>query len=367
VVRNSSLLNYANGNPSVSLNLRRRKMRMGVNVRRPGVVWSIFFFLLLMGAGEALADKIILENGDELTGTVEKVIDGKLTFITDYAGPIVIPVTKIKEILTDQPMEIHLVSGEVLKGKIRTVEEGKLMVEESPERAPATIEMKNVASINPPPPVKWTGVVAAGGNLQRGNTDRGSGFITAEANRRTEKDRMKFRYLFNYGEEDGKVTTRNHYGEAKYDYFFTKKFFGYIGLELYNDKFKDTKLRTFVGPGVGYQVWEDPVKSLLFEAGLSYFNLDRYEGEDQSGLTARLGWDFRYHILKWLIFTDGFQFYPTIGEGGDYFFRNEAALNVPLSARWSLKFANIVDYNSNPTPGFERTDVQYIGALQYSF
>jgi len=43
-----------------------------------------------------------------------------------------------------------------------------------------------------------------------------------------------------------------------------------------------------------------------------------------------------------------FSFIPTIGEGGDYFFRNEAALNVPLSSHWSLKLANIVDYNSNP-------------------
>jgi putative salt-induced outer membrane protein YdiY len=344
-------------------------MRVEKNVRKFGIVWSIFFFVLLVGVGDALADKIILENGDALTGTVEKVIDGKLTFVTDYAGPIVIPVAKIKEILTDKILEIHLLSGEVLKGKIKTVEENKLMVEESPERTRTTIEMRNVASINPPPPppIKWTGVVAAGGNLQKGNTDRASGFITAEAGRRTEKDRMKFRYLFNYGEEEGEVTTRNHYGEAKYDYFFTKKFFGYVGLELYNDRFKDTKLRTFVGPGVGYQVWEDPDKSLLFEAGLSYFNLDRYDGEDQSGLTARLGWDFRYNILKWLIFTDGFQFYPTIGEGGDYFFRNEAALSIPLSAHWSLKFANIIDYNSDPTPGFKKTDVQYIGALQFSF
>jgi putative salt-induced outer membrane protein YdiY len=321
---------------------------MGRSSKRCWVVWNIFFCFFLMSVGEALADKIILENGDALTGTVEKVIDGKLTFVTDYAGPIVIPVAKIKEILTDKPLEIHLSSG---------------------ERAPITIETKNIASINPPSPpaVKWTGAVAAGGNLQRGNTERASGFITAEAGRRTENDRMKFRYLFNYGEEEDEVTTRNHYGEAKYDYFFTKKFFGYVGLELYNDEFKDTKLRTFVGPGVGYQVWEDPVKSLLFEAGLSYFNLDRYDGEDQSGLTARLGWDFRYHIFKWLIFTDGFQFYPTIGEGGEYFFRNEAALNVPLSAHWSLKFANIVDYNSDPTPGFKKTDVQYIGALQFSF
>ena len=109
------------------------------------------------------------------------------------------------------------------------------------------------------------------------------------------------------------------------------------------------------------------LQSLLFEAGLSYFNLDRYRGDDESGLTARLGLDFRYNLLTWLIFTERLQFYPTIGEGGDYFFRNEASLNVPLSAHWSLKVANIVDYNSDPSSGFKRTDVQYIGALQFSF
>jgi len=42
-----------------------------------------------------------------------------------------------------------------------------------------------------------------------------------------------------------------------------------------------TKLRTIVGPGAGYQVWDDPVKFLLFEAGVSYANVDHYEGKDK--------------------------------------------------------------------------------------
>jgi len=56
---------------------------MGRNLKRCWVAWMIFFCVIFMGVGEALADKIILENGDALTGTVEKVIDGKLTFVTD--------------------------------------------------------------------------------------------------------------------------------------------------------------------------------------------------------------------------------------------------------------------------------------------
>jgi hypothetical protein len=47
-----------------------------------------------------------------------------------------------------------------------------------------------------------------------------------------------------------------------------------------------------------------------------------------------------------------FEFYPTIGEGGNCFWRNETALNIPLGeipfleGRWSLKFANIIDYKN---------------------
>jgi hypothetical protein len=45
----------------------------------------LFFFLTVEGV---MADKVILENGDTLTGTVEKMTEGKLTFKTDYAGTI---------------------------------------------------------------------------------------------------------------------------------------------------------------------------------------------------------------------------------------------------------------------------------------
>lgn len=339
---------------------------MGRNVKGSGVVWIIFFCFFVMGVGDALADKIILENGDTLTGKVESVIDGKLTILTEYAGPIVIPIAKIKQMDIDDPVAVHLKDGEVLKGKVKTVEDKKLAVESSPEREATTVAIESVKSINPPP-VKWTGSIAAGGNLQTGNTDRAGASVAIQLGRRTEKDRISFRYLFNYGEEDDEVTSRNHYGDAKYDYFFTPKFYGYLGAELLNDEFSDTKLRTFVGPGVGYQFWDDPIKSLLFEAGLSYFNWDRYEGEDTDGVSARLGLDFRYQIFRWLAFNDKFQFYPTIGEGGLYFFRNEAALTAPLGAGFSLRLANIIDYNSEPERGFKETDVQWIAAIQYSF
>ncbi len=348
---------------------------MGSKVNKvSGMVFISLIFFFLMAEG-AIADKVILENGDTLTGTIEKMTDGKLTFKTDYAGTIEIQMGKVKQIISDNPLTVHLTSGEILTGKIRPAEKGKIVVEPSPERGATTIEMQKIASINLPSKKlpKWHGSVAAGGYIQSGNIERAGASFSAEVLRKTESDRIKLRYIFNYAEDHDEVTTRNHYGEVKYDYFFTKKFYGFVGTELLNDKFNDTKLKTFIGPGIGYQLWDDPVKSLLFEAGLSYFNWDRYEGLDEDGISGRFGFDFKYNIFKWLTFTNRYVLYPTIGKGGIFFWRNEAALNIPLGeipslgGRWSLRFGNIIDYNSNPAPDFKRTDIQWTGGLQFSF
>jgi len=322
---------------------------------------------LVFLSGTALADKVVLENGDALTGTVVKLEGGKLTLKTDYAGPVEIEAAKVKSIVTDQPVEVHTTTGEVLKGKLKVVEPGKLAVEPSPDRAATDVDLQKVAAINPPPQGVWTGSITVGGNLQSGNTDRTGLSVGAGAERRTAKDRFTLGFLFNYTEEEDEITARNTYGLAKYDYFFTKKLYGYLALELLNDQFQDIKLRTIVGPGMGYQIWDDPVKSLAFEAGASYFSDNLRRGEDDDYWAARLGLNFRYTFFKFLVFTDRLVYYPSLEKFSNYTLRNEAALTTPLGAGWSLRLANILQYDNEPSPGIGKTDMQYLLGLQYSF
>ena len=334
------------------------------------VFGSIVFLsaLALMACG-ARADEVTLVNGDKLTGTVVKVEEGKLTLKTEYAGAIEIQVDKIKRIVTDNPAEVHLVGGEVLKGKIKTTEEGKLAVEPSPEREAATVEWNKVAAINPPPkpPAKLTGNISLGGAYQTGNTDRRSFSAAADASIRGERDRFGVRFIFNYADEKEEVTTRNLYGALKYDYFFTKKIYGYLGLEMLKDRFKDLNLRTIIGPGVGYQVWEDPIKFLLFEAGIAYYSEDRRIAEDDSWVAARLAGSFRYTLSKYLTFSDRLEVYPSLANANDFTLRNEAAILSPIGAGWSLKLANILEYDNDPPRSVSKTDMTWILGLQYSF
>ncbi|HZV47990.1 MAG TPA: DUF481 domain-containing protein [Thermodesulfovibrionales bacterium] len=326
----------------------------------------VFVFLFIL-VRESLADQVILINGDSLSGTVEKVTDGKLTLKTDYSGPIDIDVSKIKKISTVAPVEVHLQSGEVLKGQLnKATEDSRLIVERIGERETTSIDWKKVVSINPPP-TKWTGSITVGGNTQTGNTQRNGASFVFDASRKTEIDRFSLGYQFNYAHEDAGVTARNHYGYLKYDYFFTKRLYGYLGMELLSDTFRDLKLRIAVGPGVGYQVWDDAIKFLSVETGLSYVNETHKVGADIDFLTARLGADFRYKITKLISFTDKVVLYPRLDHIGRYLLRNEAALVAPVGSGWAMRLANILDRDSNPPAGIKKNDLQWILGLQYSF
>jgi putative salt-induced outer membrane protein YdiY len=343
-----------------------RKEDAMLNSRQYRLVLSLMPLLLFLMLSEVMADQVVLINGDSLSGTIEKVTGGKLTLKTDYSGPIEIDVSKIKEITTSAPVEVHLKNGEILKGRLNTGEHGHVSVEKSGERETTFFDWEKLASINPPP-ANWAGSITIGANSQTGNTHTNGASVAFRASRKTDKERFSLGYQFNYAHENNAVTVRNHYGFLKYDYFFTKRFYGYLGTEFLSDTFRDLKLRIAVGPGVGYQIWDDEIKSFSVEGGLSYVNEIHKEGKDDDFLTVRLGSDFRYKIAAFLIFSDELILYPRLDYIGRYLLHNEARLAAPVGSGWALRLANILDRDSNPPPETKKNDIQWILGLQYSF
>ncbi len=227
-----------------------------------------------------------------------------------------------------------------------------------------TIEAAEMTSSGPP---VWKGNVTVGSNLQTGNTDRFNATVGADAVRKSEQDRYSLNFLFNYSEEDSTNTAESYYGAGKYDYFFTSRIYGYLGIELLKDKFKDISLRTVIGPGAGYQVWDEEKRSLMVEGGLAYFSDNYIDADDDDWITARLAGLLRYELLASMTFTDHLIIYPSLEDVGDFQLRNEAAVTTPLASGWAIRFANILEYNSEPPGDIKDTDMNWILTMQYSF
>ena len=50
---------------------------------------------LSLWAGTAVADTVVLENGDRLTGTVDSIAGGRLVLTTEYAGNVPIKLDQV--------------------------------------------------------------------------------------------------------------------------------------------------------------------------------------------------------------------------------------------------------------------------------
>ena len=197
--------------------------------------------------------------------------------------------------------------------------------------------------------------------------DKSSAAIAVEAMRRAEKDRIGLRYLFNYGGDNDQVTARNHFGALKYDYFLTKRFYAYLGGELLSDTFKDIDLKTTIGPGDRLPDMGRPGKGAR---GGGRRVVPRWKSNNGSGWNywaARLATNFRYNLGQYLVFTDQVLFFPSLEESSKYTLRNEARHHRPIGVRWALRLAYIYEYNSDPSPGIDNTDTQWILGLQYKF
>jgi putative salt-induced outer membrane protein YdiY len=328
---------------------------------------SLALALALSLTPPASADELVLADGTRLTGTVKELAGDLVTLATDFARTIKVKKDLVRRIATDHPVAVQLANGELLKGTLTTGADGRLVVDEGEGRVASGIELTSVAALNPPPVGIWHGSVSLSANLQSGNTDRSGLSVGAEAQRRTARDRFIMRFLYNIAQENGTMTTRNAFGALQYDYFFTKKFFGYLGVELLNDTFKDLNLRTVVGPGAGYQVWEAPNRALSLEAGIAYFSEDLKSQEDKSWMTLRLAADFRQRLTDHLEFTDRLVLYPSLQSFSDFTLRNEAALLTSIGAGWAMKLADILDYVNRPPAGTKSTDSIFTAGLQYAF
>jgi putative salt-induced outer membrane protein YdiY len=336
-----------------------------INVKK---TTQIAVFLLGMGLWPtpAFADNVEFGDGNILQGTVATLEKGTLVFSTAYAEKIKIPVGQIKTISTDKAVNLKMTNDSILTGKLITLEDGRVAVILEPVGKTVPFSWDQVKTINEPEGT-WDGFVSLGGVVKSGNTESVNANLSFSAKREWEHDRFQFRFLYNYEEDDNAVTGRDFFGTMKFDHFFTKNFFNALSLEIKGDEFKDLNLRTTIGLGVGYRFWNDDVKTLELEGGVSYFSENLDVGSDQEFFAGRFGLTLSYQILTNLVLKNYLLYYPNSERPKEYRLRNELYLISAMAEGWSTKITYIFDQDTEATFGSEPKDHQYIFSIQWSY
>ncbi len=333
----------------------------------------IVLLCLLACASSICADEVIFKNGDRLTGKIEQLVGGKLVFQSELAGKVTVDITNIETFSSDGPIKVHMKDGTVLNQKVVSSASNRFAIEGDEILEAQEFDVNDVSSINPPVP-KWTGSVSAGYIATRGNTETEAINASVKLGKRAEKDRTQLSGDYARGRQKDpdtgeKKTTEDWWRtKAKYDYFFTKKFYGYLDGRYEKDSIAELDRRVIIGSGGGYQWIESENMNFSTEAGLAS-RYEKYENQTDSSseLSAQLGYNFDKRLTKTVKFIHDLTYYPSIEQVSDYFLTSTAELRANLTEKMFTNFKVIFGYDSTPAEDTHKTDVKYMWGIGWDF
>jgi putative salt-induced outer membrane protein YdiY len=322
------------------------------------------------------ADEVYLVNGDRITGKVTTLADNKLTVESDMAGKLVIDLNNVTTFKTNEPIEVQLKDGTAFKKQISKAETGRFAVEGDQTLKSQDFNVASIVVINPPPKEepKWHGDISGAVVSVHGNTKSLSETFSAALHRRSAIDRTLLSFDYYYQEQEEEETeetetTQDQWkARGRYDYFFTKKLYGFLDTRYEKDRIAELDRRVLVGAGAGYQWVESEPFNFSTDAGIAA----RYEAYDNdtdssSQLTAQLGYHLDKKLTKTLTFINDLTYYPAFEKVSDYYLTTTAELRAQLTEIIFANFKVVFDYDATPAEGQGNTDVKYILGVGVKF
>jgi hypothetical protein len=342
--------------------------------------------LLIIGlGGNAMADRIVLKNGDRLTGKIVKADGKSVVLTTESAGEIVIQWAGIQEIASDQQLHVELANGQTVVGPVVT-SDGKIEVAtqtrgnvDTPRES--IVAMRNDAdqqayeqSLHPGLLAGWNGGANVGFSFTRGNSETKDLAIAFNAARPTRNDKLSLYETSLYSTNDAPgatpgTTANTQSGGVRYDRNLNARSFAFVGGDFMSNGLQDLDLRAVGSGGFGLHAISRPATTLDLFAGGNYTH-ESYSSTPKvthsfAGLT--LGQELMHKLSGGTTLTEKLFFYPDLSDTGEYrgTFNFGTVTRISRWLGWQNQFGDV--YVSNPPPGTKKNDIAFTTGLNVGF
>ena len=350
------------------------------------VSFSLICILILITCPNIFADQIFLKNGDRLTGKIIKKTDEKILIQTESMGEIMIDFASIDKIMSDEPLNIELSDGQLIKGTVAT-DEGKIEVE-TETAGTIEIEKENIEVVrnaeeqakfeaererleNPSLLELWRGTADVGFSFTSGNSDTRTLAAGFRANRPTPKDKISvYANVIQSSNSDSGVsitTAQAVYGGLRYDYNLSKKTFVFASADFEYDQPQLLDLRSVIGGGFGYRAIRSDRTELDLFAGATYNRENFSNGITRNSAEALLGDELSFQLSDNISLEQRLSVYPSLSDFGTFRSLFDASLVTSLNnfLSWQVTVGN--RFNSNPVGNAEKNDFLFSTGLRFGF
>ena len=256
--------------------------------------YSLLIAVCLLG-GNALADTLIMKNGDVLTGKILRKTKEKVRIQPAQSDEVRVPFENIKEFSTTDPVTILYSDGHVEERVLKYVAGG----EPEGERAITAATL-----INPDDAALGKGFGQKGHinfslRAETGTAETETADIDAAWKLRYKKHRLDFMLDWQTDEIDGQEAGEKWLGGGNYRYYLSGRTYLTGAATAERDEAANLDLRDSYGLGVGYNVLRTETYTLKLElSGLRVreeYSID--EEEDSEYWAAGYGLNYSHKFL----------------------------------------------------------------------
>ena len=341
--------------------------------------------LVLFASVFLRGDEVTLVNGDRLTGSVAKA-DGKtLTIKTEFLGVVTMPWDKVSAIRTQSEINVGLLTGETLQGRLETAGDTFAITAVNQRREVTRAEiaaLRDAAEqrgyerlLEPGWTQLWAGAATLGLAGAQGNAETRVLSTGMNAARVTRSDKTTVYFnsirasaLLN---EDSTLTAQAARGGWGYNRNLSPR----VSLNTFNDyesdRFQNLDLRFVLGAGPSVAIWRSEGGRLDLLAGGAY-NRESFTPAAQSGFVrnaaeAYLGDDFTYKLTAVTAMYQNLKFFSKVNDPGRFRFNLDVGANTKLAQwlTWNVALSN--RYLSTPVPGKQKNDFLYTTGIGFTF
>jgi putative salt-induced outer membrane protein YdiY len=319
-----------------------------------------FFAALICLSAGAVADEVILNNGDRVTGDITRVDAEKITIEKTAFGTVTAARKDVKSYTTTQPATA---SSTTQAATTRATQ-------------PAT-----TMAVAPPPPVppvaaqpkRWSGSVVATGLITRGNANTETYKLNADAVRKGDNNIFTLAGGYAFGQQksrdtgDTNATIDNWFGLTRFDHLFSERLYEYALLKVEGDRIADLDVRASPGVGVGYRWIISPETNFSTEIGLTWVYEQYSTDGSNENFAVRMAYHFDKKLNDKVSFVHNVEWLPNISDPSDYILNADAGLRALLTAAIFTELKVEWRRDSTPAPRAEKNDLRYTIGVGFKF
>lgn len=353
------------------------RSRLRNDAWRPAAICCLLLLASIFGSSAA-GIVLQLKNGDRLTGRIVSESTNSITLATPFLGTVQVPLAEINkreplpelEGKTNAPPPAINAATNAPPATIGTNSAAAAATNPAlkpsmtqPPLKPANPEATSIAST----PKLWKHDIRFGLNTRYATMDSQEILILAKST----YGKPPFRHIFDanlkYGTIEGVVSANSVTGSEKTEYQLTPKtyLFNLVGGGF--DQIRHIDAQGEIGPGFGMELLKRTNFVWKGEAGFNFQQQYRSDDTQQTSYSIRIAEIFAWRVWEKLTADVKLEFYPNLGDLGQYRFRFENNFRYPVSEHLSLNLDLIDLYDSQPAHDVTPNDLQIRSTIGVTF